>query len=121
MGDFLANLSAFVENSKDSTIQGEHCFLKSQGFSRTANHDIFYSKMLKVWYLMMGEEHSIQSLKFFPNWGMMYCGRLIIRATMEYPNIDSDCSLKDILEPNVDTKYLMPKEQLRKVNKEKRK
>ena len=116
--DFLAKVLALLGNNKDLKTAGEICFLNLQGFLPTNNPNIFYSKMLQVYYILKVEELSNEFLQFSMNWGMMYCGRCIIRATMESPNIEEEFSLKDILESNVDTKYLMSKEKLKEVNRE---
>jgi len=84
LGDFLANLLAFVDTSKDSKMQGVECFLKSQGFSKTANPNIFYSRMLRVYCLTMGESLSKQYLGSLINWGMMLNGVFIIPNFMVF-------------------------------------
>lgn len=45
------------EKDVDSMTPEERSFLKSQGFSRTKNQNIFYSKTLKVYYLMGGGDY----------------------------------------------------------------
>ena len=41
--DFLAKLSVYVDTDSVSMTQGELSFLKSQGFSKTKDPNIFYS------------------------------------------------------------------------------
>lgn len=72
------------------------------------NPNIFFSKMLKVYYLTTREELSRQYLKFSPNWGMMLNGRYLIVKTMESHTIEKGYTLKDIIEKNVEEKYLAP-------------
>jgi len=50
--DFLVKLSALLENERDLTMQGELSFLRLQGFSKTKNPNTFFSRTLKVYYLM---------------------------------------------------------------------
>lgn len=109
IGGFPCQSFSIAGGGKDLTIQGEHCFLKSQGFLPTKDPNIFYSKMLKVFYLTTREKLSRQFLGSSMNWGMMYYGKLIIPKTMEFHRIVSDYSLKDILESNVEEKYYLPK------------
>ena len=68
--DFLAKVSALQDIKWDSMTQEELSFLRSQGFSKIKGHNIFYSKMLRIYYLTMAEIPSTKSLKFLPNWGM---------------------------------------------------
>lgn len=72
------------EREEGLMTQEEHCFLKSQGFSKTNNQNIFYSKMLKVYYLTTKDALSRQYLKSSINWGIMLNGRYIIPKTMEF-------------------------------------
>ena len=108
--DFLAKLSALLENEEDLTIQEEHSFLKSQGFYETKNQDIFYSKTLKAYYLMTKEKLSRQYLKSYMNSGMMYHGRFIIPKITTSHKTENGYLLRDILEENVDQKYYLSKE-----------
>ena len=105
LGDFLAKVSAMLENKKDLTIVGEHCFLNSQGFYKTADPSIFYSRMLETYYLTKMEEPFKQSLKFLTRWGIMFNGKCIIPKNMGFHKRERECSLRDILEKNVDQKY----------------
>ena len=54
--DFLAKHSAWQDSDEDLTIQEEHSFLISQGFSITKDPEIFCLKTLKVYYLMTAEK-----------------------------------------------------------------
>lgn len=113
--DFLAKVSVLLENEKDLPILVEHSFLRLQGFLPTKNPNIFYSKMLKVYYLTKGAELSKSYLKLSPNRGMMYRGRYIIPMIMESPKKEKGSILKDILEKSVDKKYYLPYEQLGRI------
>lgn len=113
--DFHAKHSALQENGKDLTIQEEHSFLKSQGFSRTKDPDIFYSKTWQVYYLMTMEKLSRQSLGFLPTWGMVLNGRCLTARTSGFPKTGKGCSLSDILEDSVEEKYFLSLEATEKI------
>ena len=109
------------EKEEGSMTPEELSFLKSQGFSKTKNPNIFYSKMLKVYYLTTKEELSRQSLGHSPNWGMMCNGRYLTAKTMEYPKIGKEYILKDFLEKGVDQKYYLSEKQVQKLIPNKKK
>lgn len=96
------------EKDVDSMTPEERSFLKSQGFSETKNHDIFYSKTFEAYYLTMGEVLSRKCFKFSPSWGMMFNGRYIIAKTMELPRTGSDCILRDFLERERCPRQILP-------------
>jgi len=110
LGDSLVKHFLLVEKDKDSMTAEELSFLKSQGFVKKKDHDIFYLKMLKVSYLTIREELSRQCLGYSPNWGMMLNGRIITANRLEQPKTEKGCILRDILEPNVEEKYYLGKE-----------
>ena len=56
----------------------ERSSLKSLGFSKTKDPDIFYLKMFEVYYLTTREKLSREYLKFSPTWGIMLNGRYLI-------------------------------------------
>ena len=103
--DFLARLSVLLEDNRDSMTQEELSFLRSLGFSKKKNRDIYYLKTLGVYYLTTKEELSRSSLGFSPTWGMRFNGRYLILKTTESPKTEKGCSLRDILEDDVDEKY----------------
>ena len=105
LGDSLASHFLFLVTEKDSPTQGERCFLKLQGFSKTRNPSIFSWKMLGVYYLTTKEKLTREYLRFLPRWGMMLNGTCLIAKTLELPTEESEYTLKDILEPNVEEKY----------------
>ena len=113
--DFLAKHSVLLEKEKDLTIQEEHYFLKSQGFSKTKDPDIFYSKTLKAYLVMTMEKLSRQYLKFSPTYGIMYNGKCIIQKITASHKTENVCLLKDILETNVDPKYYCSEELIRRL------
>lgn len=79
--DFLVKHSVSQGNEEDLMTQEELSFLKSQGFSKTKDPNIFYSKMFKVYYLTTREKLSRQSLGFSPTWGIQLHGRCLTAKT----------------------------------------
>ena len=110
--DFLAKVSALQDIKWDSMTQEELSFLKSQGFSKIRGHNIFYSKMLGIYYLTMAEIPSTKSLKFLPTWGMCLNGRYITAKITKLPNTEKGYILEDILLPSeeVPQSYYLSKE-----------
>ena len=104
---FLAKHSLWQESFEDLTTQEVHCFLKSQGFFKTKNQDILYSKMYEVYYLMTLEELSRQSLGFLPTWAMELNGRYLTAKITQSPKTERGCLLSDILETEVPEKYFL--------------
>ena len=115
LGDFLAKHLAWQDSGKDLTIQEEHSFLISQGFSTTKDPEIFCLKMLKVYYLMTVGKLSRPYLGFSPTWGMSLNGRYLTAKISESPRIGKECSLSDILEKEVDDKYFLSDEMAQKL------
>lgn len=62
--DFLANLFQLLGKGEDLTTPEAQCFLKSQGFLKTKDRDILFSKMLKAYLITTEEKLSKQYLKF---------------------------------------------------------
>ena len=105
--DFLVNLFQLQDQKKDLTTQEVHCFLKSQGFLKTKNQDILYSKMLKAYFLMTKDVLSRLYLKFSPTWGISLNGKYSIVKISESHRIGKECILSDILEEKVNQKYFL--------------
>ena len=114
--DFLASLSVLLTQvDKDSMTQEELSFLKSQGFSKTKDPNIFFLKMYGIYYITIRGELSRQSLGFSPKWGMMFNGRYITVATMESVRTEKEYSLLDFIEVNgVEEKYYYSQETTKK-------
>ena len=95
--DFLASLSQLLENEKDLTIPEEHSFLISHGFLPTKNQSIWYSKMLKVYYLMTRDVLSRQSLGFLPTLGITCRGRSLIVKPSAFHKTVKESSLSALI------------------------
>ena len=100
----------YQDTEEDSMTQEELSFLKSQGFVQRKSPNIFWSKMLKVSYLTPKAKLSRECLGYSPNWGMMLNGKCLTAKTLGQPKIVKGCTLKDILERNVEEKYYLSKE-----------
>ncbi len=87
--------------------------LKSLGFSKTKDPNIFYLKMFEVYYLTTREKLSRQFLKSSPTWGIMLNGRYLILPISEFHREESEYSLKDILEKDVEEKYYISESTLK--------
>lgn len=76
-----SHVKHFLSQEKEEGLmtQEERSFLKSQGFSKTKNPNIFFSRTLGVYYLMTKDVLSRQSLEFSPTWGMSFNGRYLTR------------------------------------------
>ena len=111
----LAKHLALLESELDLTTPEGHSFLTSQGFSKKSNHDIWYSKTSKVYLVMTAAGLSRQSLGFSPTWGILWNGRYLTAKISEFHKTESESSLSDILEENVDEKYFLSAEQTAKI------
>ena len=113
--DSLARLSVLLESELDLTTPEGRSFLTSQGFLKKNNHNIWYSKMSKVYLVTTAAGLSRQSLGFSPTWGILWNGRYLTAKTSEFPKTESVSTLSDILETNVDEKYFLSQEQTKKI------
>ena len=105
--DFLAKHSQSLESVEDLTTPEAHSFLTSLGFSQKKDPDIWYSKTSKVYLVTTLAKLSRQYLGFSPTWGIELNGKYLTAKTSEFPKTESESSLSDILEENVDNKYYL--------------
>ena len=103
------------EREEGLMTQEERSFLKSQGFSKTKNPNIFFLKTLGVYYLMTKDVLSRQSLGFSPTWGMSFNGRYLTRRISKCHKEENGSILRDILEEEVDQKYYLSEETAAKI------
>ncbi|MBA7688525.1 hypothetical protein ES703_97009 [subsurface metagenome] len=104
---FLVQRLALLERGQDLRTPEGLSFLKSLGFSETKDRDIYCSKMLKVYLVTKLAKLSRLYLGFSPTWGIDVNGRYLTARTSAFPRTGSGCSLWDILEKNVDSKYFL--------------
>ena len=108
--DFLANLSRLQEKDEDLKTQEAQCFLKSQGFSKTNDPDILFSKMLKAYLITTEAKLSKQYLKFSPTLGIKCNGNYLILSSSEFLKTGKECTLLDVMEKDVPEKYFLSKD-----------
>ena len=99
----------------DLMTQEALCSLKSQGFLKRKDQNIFYLKMLKDCFLTTTEELSKPSCPRLMNWGMTFNGKCLTARISESHRIGKECSLSDILEDTVEDKYFLSQEATQKV------
>lgn len=112
---FLAKVSQLLEQEKDLTTPEALFSLRSLGFLPTTDPDILYSKMYEVWLVTTPEKLSPQYLGFSPTLGMNINGKFLIRKISVSPKTESESSLLDILEDEVDEKYFLSEEAVGKL------
>jgi len=118
LGDSLVRAFLLQEREEGLMTQEERYSLRSLGFSRTKDRDIFYLKMLGIYYLTTKEKLSRQSLGFSPTWGITLNGRYLIARTTECHKTENEYSLKDILEESVEKKYYIKEEVAKRIMQE---
>lgn len=115
LGDSLVKRFLLQEREEGLMTAEELSSLRLLGFSKTKDPDIFYLKMFEVYYLTTREKLSRQFLKFSPTWGIMLNGRYLILPISECHREESECSLKDILEKDVEEKYYINENTMRNI------
>jgi hypothetical protein len=107
-----------LDGNLDSKTLEVRFFLRSFGFSKQKDPDIFYSKTFGVYLVLTLEKLSRQFLGFSPTKGITWHGRVLIQKTSEFPKIAPVSSLLDILQtPNeVDEKYFLSSQQMKWIN-----
>ncbi len=113
--DSLAKHFPLLVNAKGLTKQEEQSFLTSKGFLPTKDPDIWYSKTLRVCYLMTMEKLSRQYLGFSPTLGITFNGRCLTLKTLVSPKTGNGCSLSDVLDGNIPEKYFLSEESVKKI------
>ena len=113
--DFRARLSQLQEEEKALKIPEVLYFLKSHGFSDISEtlksqSPILYSKMLKAYLVTMMDEHLLSSTEFLPTLVIPLNANFLILGGY-YPKIESEYTLSDILEEEVDAKYFLSESQ----------
>ena len=111
--DFRARLFRLQGIDEDSKIQEELYSLKSQGSHLFLNLEFCFLKMSKGDLITTKEEHSKPSCKRWMSWGMTWNGKCLTAKISGYHKTESECSLSDILEENVDKKYFLSMDKLK--------
>lgn len=90
-------------------------YLMSLGFSETKDPDILYLKTSKVYLVTTAAKLSRQYLKFSPTQGTTFHGVYIIPRTMVSHKTENVSTLSEILEENVDPKYFLSEQAIKKL------
>ena len=93
----LVNHLAMREKNLGFKTQEGHYFLKSQGFSKTKDPDIFYWKTSKVCLVTNREKLSKKYLGFLPAWGIDVNGGFLIAANSVFPKIENGFTLSELI------------------------
>ena len=109
--DFLARLSAWQEKGEGLTTPEGHSFLKSAGFSRTKNQNIFFSRTLSAYLVTEMEKLSRKYLNALPRSGISFHGGFLIANFSECPKTVPECSLWDVLEEEVSEEFFLSPDQ----------
>jgi len=104
--DFLARVSAMQEPGKASKIPEEHCFSRYVESRKLKNLHYYSLKMLEVFFQIKKEKRSKSSFNRWRNWGIGLNGKYLT-ADILFPKTESEYSLSDILEKEVDEKYFL--------------
>ena len=108
--DFLARLSVLLESGEASKIQEGLYSLKLCGLPEYASLNIFSLKTSRGFFPTIEEKLLEQSSKLYGNLGMMRNGRCATLRISEFRKTGNECSLLDILEDQVDSKYFLSPE-----------
>ena len=73
------------------------------------------TKMLRECYQATEDLTSLPFSLNWTNWGTMQSGKFLTRRILEFRKTGSECTLSDILEAEVESKYFLSKEQTEKI------
>ena len=113
---FLANLSALLGKEGDLKILEELCSLKLLASPNKSNHAFYSLKTLKGYYHTTKVKHLELSSTRWMNWGMTAGGKCLTAKISVSPRIGNECSLSDILEEQVDQKYFLSEQAIKRMN-----
>jgi len=105
--DFLANLSRLLASGEDSKILEAHCSLKSADSLGLNELNIYSLRTSKDSSTIIRERHLKPLSERWMNWGMTVNGKCLTAKTTECRKTGNGCSLSQILEENVDSKYFL--------------
>src|SRR5699024_3447730 len=93
----------------------EHCFSRLQEQPNKSNHAIFSLKTSKGYYTTTKGTRSLQSLVRFMNSGMMLNGMFSTVRILEFPKVERESILSDILESSVNQSYYLTEKLLNEI------
>ncbi len=103
------------ERGKASATQGELFSGKSAESYEIKDQATYYLRMLRDCYRTKTDGLSPQSSFHWMTLGMMSSGRCSTQKISVFPKIGSECSLSDILEKKVDSKYFLSPKAVRAI------
>lgn len=113
---FRASLSATPAAVYRSLIRGVLSFLSSQESLKPSDLAILSLKTFPDCLVLKRGTASQKSLTRFANWGIAYAGAVLTAKTSESDNPEEECSLSDILESEVRSKYWLSERSTRKIS-----
>lgn len=113
--DSLAKRSLLPENEADLATPEVLSFLRSQDALGKNSHAFVCLRTSKAYYLTTKGQHSLPSYPRWMNWGTTVNGKCLTAKISVFPKTESECSLSDILETEVDQKYFLSEEQTEKI------
>ena len=112
----ITNLSATPAAVYRSLIRGVLSFLSSQESLKPSDLAILSLKTFPDCLVLKRGTASRKSLTRFANWGIAYAGAVLTAKTSESDSPDDGCSLLDILESEVPSKYWLSERSTRKIS-----
>lgn len=112
LGDFLANLSVLLASGEDSKILEAHYSLKYAESLGLNGLNIYSLRTSKDSSTIIRERHLKPLSERWMNWGMTVNGKCLTAKTTECHKTGNGCSLSQILEENVDSKYFLSEKQI---------
>jgi hypothetical protein len=113
--DSLAKLFLSLESENDLKIPEERSSLNLREYCGQKNLDYSSLKMLKDCLVTTTEKLSAPSSPRLMSWGMTVNGKCLTAKITESHRIGSECTLSDILEEQVDQKYFLSDETMKKL------
>lgn len=112
---FRANHSATRAAVYRSLIRGVLSFLSLQESLKPSDLAILSLKTFPVCSVRKRDTVSQKSLTRFANWGIAYAGAALTVKISESDSPDGGCSLSDVLESEVPSKYWLSERSTRKI------
>ena len=119
VSDFPVRTLASQENNTDLKEIAQVCFSELQTLLNSSKKKIdptrYSLKMFAIYFLLIEDSTSQDFSLSWTRSGTMRSGKLSTRNTTVYHKTESECSLLDILEDEVDEKYFLSREQAEKI------
>lgn len=119
VSEHLVRTSQSQENEQDLTAKEVPSFERYFDLSGKQGKKIdlngLSTKMLRECYQATGDLTSLQFSLKWTNWGTTVNGRFLTASITPYRRTGKGCILLDILEPEVESKYFLSEEQMKKI------